>query len=619
MRSRNVSGAYFGGSEALMKGGAPKIDELTVAWALEAPQLAPNVTPRVMADVGSLNLPMVKVGTSGVYAAVANLSHGAAMTWHYEAGPDRRLGGSQLEVYETHPDSRERPDVPKGTVKQMPPWQSKIFDGTKRDWWVYVPAQYRPENPAGVMVFQDGAGPKDYVPTVFDNLIAKGDMPVTVGIFINPGIRADGGRESAVRVRHAVRSVRALSARRDSAGSREDGKPSPRRRQPRHLGREQRRHLFLHRRLGAARRIQQGALVDRQLHEHRAGQTLRAGGHNYEALVRKTIPRKPIRVFLQDGENDLDNANGNWPLANQTLAKVAVVRGLRLQVRTRPRLSQQPSRPRHSARFAALAVARLSALKTGTSMPGPGSAVAVAVRDPRCAIRSARCGIRGSVVRDPWCGIRDPRSEVRDASLRAGIDWLQPPRLVKEALRLDKQRKVLVIVSRLGHVDDGPVGQFRRLHVVVGLIVKRETAVDDDVLFRIERIGKNQHRHVIGVEPLGADGDSVDGPSNWKAIGDAAIDGIARRVAKERQVVIGNVIRRDVGVVLDARFAAEEMNPFRDRILRLVVRPPAYRLREWLPGRLHENKRIHERIVNRPLQAMNLAKAAERSRFPPRA
>src|SRR4051794_22749859 len=61
--------AYFGGSEALLKGGAPKIDELTVAWAVEAPQLPANVTPRVVADVGSLNLPMVKVGTTGVYAA----------------------------------------------------------------------------------------------------------------------------------------------------------------------------------------------------------------------------------------------------------------------------------------------------------------------------------------------------------------------------------------------------------------------------------------------------------------------------------------------------------------------------------------------------------------------
>src|SRR5262245_26986465 len=97
--------AYYGGSESLLKGGAPKIDELTVAWAVEAPQLAANLTPRVVADVGALNAPMVKVGTSGLYAVAVNLSHGAALTWHYELGPERRMGGSQIETYETHPDS----------------------------------------------------------------------------------------------------------------------------------------------------------------------------------------------------------------------------------------------------------------------------------------------------------------------------------------------------------------------------------------------------------------------------------------------------------------------------------------------------------------------------------
>ena len=51
-----------------------------------------------------------------------------------------------------------------------------------------------------------------------------------------------------------------------------------------------------------------------------SGPTLRAGGHNYAAMIRKT-PKKPIRVFLQDGANDLDNVHGNWPLANLTLAK----------------------------------------------------------------------------------------------------------------------------------------------------------------------------------------------------------------------------------------------------------------------------------------------------------
>src|SRR3954453_8694221 len=312
--------AYFGGSEALMKGGAPKIDELTVAWALESPQLAASVTPRVVADAGALNLPMVKVGTTGVWAAVANLSHGAAMTWHYELGPDRHVGGSQLEVYETHPDSRERRDVPKGAVKQMPPWQIKIFEGTKRDWWVYVPAQYRPDNPAAVMVFQDGAGPKDYVPTVFDNLIARGDIPVLVGIFINPGIRADGRPnrsfeydtlsdqyarflleeilpevEKTVKLRHdpASRAIAGASSGGICAFTVAWERPN-----------EFSKVLSW---IGSFTNIA-------------SGKTVREGGHNYEALIRKT-PKKPIRVFLQDGANDLDNNNGNWPLANQTLAK----------------------------------------------------------------------------------------------------------------------------------------------------------------------------------------------------------------------------------------------------------------------------------------------------------
>ena len=89
-----------------------------------------------------------------------------------------------------------------------------------------------------------------------------------------------------------------------------------------------------------------------------SGKTRREGGHNYEALIRKT-PKKPIRVFLQDGANDLDNDNGNWPLANQQMAKALAVREVRLSIRLRRGLPQQPPRPRHPARLAPLALARL--------------------------------------------------------------------------------------------------------------------------------------------------------------------------------------------------------------------------------------------------------------------
>ena len=62
-----------------------------------------------------------------------------------------------------------------------------------RDYWVYVPAQYDPATPACVMVFQDGGGYAKAdgawrVPVVFDNLIHTKEMPVTIGIFINPGV-----------------------------------------------------------------------------------------------------------------------------------------------------------------------------------------------------------------------------------------------------------------------------------------------------------------------------------------------------------------------------------------------------------------------------------------------
>ena len=107
---------YFGGTELLAKGAPPKTDELMVAWAVEAPQLPPNTPVRVVSDAVLFTLALTKVGSGNLYAGVAPLSHATAFTWHYEAG-DRRLGGGQLEVYETHPDSRERPDVPKGVAQ----------------------------------------------------------------------------------------------------------------------------------------------------------------------------------------------------------------------------------------------------------------------------------------------------------------------------------------------------------------------------------------------------------------------------------------------------------------------------------------------------------------------
>ncbi|PYV36744.1 MAG: esterase [Acidobacteria bacterium] len=247
------------------------------------------------------------------------------MLWHYELG-HQKIGGGPVEAYTSPPDSLEQSDVPKGTLKEMPRWESKIFNGTTRDWWVYVPSQYKGESPACVMVFQDGGSYKDFVPVVFDNLIAKGHMPVTIGIFIQPGVFKEGERNRSFEydtlsdqyARFLLEEIlpeveKTLKLRHDAASRAISGISSGgicaftvAWERPNEFGKV----------LSWV-----GSFVNIA-----SGKTLREGGHNYPALIRKT-PKKPIRVFLQDGDNDLDNIHGNWPLANQEMAKALAFAG----------------------------------------------------------------------------------------------------------------------------------------------------------------------------------------------------------------------------------------------------------------------------------------------------
>jgi enterochelin esterase-like enzyme len=311
----------------------PKIEELDVTWAVTDPEHPASM--KVVSEDKDFTLPLDRLGETDLYVGTTTLPEGRAFAWHIESdgkarpGPvgknGRPAGPAQLEVYKTDPDGVEKPGVPKGKVTKMPPWKSKVFDGTTRDWWVYVPAQYTPEKPACVMVFQDGGGYQGFVPTVFDNLIAKGEMPVTVGIFIQPGtFPAAEGRparqnrsfeydtlsdqyarflleeilpevEKTTRLRHDpdARAIAGASSGGICAWTVAWERPD-----------EFRKVLSW---VGSFTNIA-------------SGKTTREGGHNYEALIRKT-PRKPIRAFLQDGSHDLDNDNGNWPLANQQMAK----------------------------------------------------------------------------------------------------------------------------------------------------------------------------------------------------------------------------------------------------------------------------------------------------------
>jgi enterochelin esterase family protein len=228
---------------------------------------------------------------------------------------------SQAGAYALRPDSMEQPDVPKGKVTKST-WKSDVFPGTVRDYWVYVPAQYDAKTPACVMVFQDGAGyvnPKgDFrVPTVFDNLIHKKEMPVTIGIFINPGsfpsTEGDKPRSNRSFEYDTLSDQYARFLEKEMLP--EVGKSYNLRKDP-----EGRAICGISSGGICAFTVawQRPDLFGKVL-SHVGSFTNIRGGDVYPGLIRKARPR-PIRVFLQDGENDLDNEHGSWPLANRQMA-----------------------------------------------------------------------------------------------------------------------------------------------------------------------------------------------------------------------------------------------------------------------------------------------------------
>lgn len=231
------------------------------------------------------------------------------------------------EEYKLGPDSERKPGVPVGKLTEHV-WKSTIFPGTIRRYWVYVPAQYKPETPAAVMVFQDGhtyVGEKGKfrAPIVMDNLIAAKEMPVTIGIFIDPGHKKEQLPEKpGWQPQPENRSVEYDTLSDQYARFLLDEiLPEVAKSYKLTDDPEQR----------AICGISSGGICAwtvawerpdafRKVLSHVGSFTNIRGGHVYHAQIRKTKPAKPIRVYLQDGSGDLDNEAGNWPLANQEMA-----------------------------------------------------------------------------------------------------------------------------------------------------------------------------------------------------------------------------------------------------------------------------------------------------------
>ncbi len=233
------------------------------------------------------------------------------------------LWGQAPEMYPLGPDSQVKPGVPRGTVTKGTWATSKIFPGTTREYWTYVPAQYKASEPAAVMIFQDGGGMisptgRFRVPVVLDNLIATGELPVMIGVFINPGVMPAAHANAEARYNRSFEY--------DALGDRyarflleeilpEVGKGLNLSKDPNQYGL-----------MGSS----SGAIAAFNAAWERPDKFRRVmsfigtfvnirGGQEFPTLIRKMEP-KPLRVFLQDGKRDNNIYAGSWYVANQDMA-----------------------------------------------------------------------------------------------------------------------------------------------------------------------------------------------------------------------------------------------------------------------------------------------------------
>jgi enterochelin esterase family protein len=232
----------------------------------------------------------------------------------------------QLDVrYAYGPDSIVHEGVPRGTVTEHEWDQSATYPGTSRTYWVYVPAQYDPGQPASLLVFQDGEDildPRGEVraATVLDNLIDRGDLPVTIAVFVNPGhlVGADpsGGRNRQRNVEYDAFDDRYVTFLLEE------------------IIPETRRHWSITNdpeRWGICGFSSGGNCgftaawlrpdAFRRVICCVSSFTQMPDGNPYPALISQT-PRKPLRIFMQAGHRDLgwNEPEDNWLADNLRVA-----------------------------------------------------------------------------------------------------------------------------------------------------------------------------------------------------------------------------------------------------------------------------------------------------------
>ena len=236
---------------------------------------------------------------------------------------------AQDSLYKLGPDSQRKEGVPKGTVTKHE-WQSKLYNNF-REYYIYVPAQYDASKPVALMIFQDGHSyvndSGDFrVPIVYDNLIHEKKLPVTICLFVNPGHNTKDYPQNRYASRNRADEYDVLD---DRYATMLMDEIIPELKKNYNISNDPKMHG-----IGG---LSSGAICAftaawehpeffSKVLSHIGSYTNIRGGNNYPSIIRKH-KRKDIKIFMQDGTNDLDNEHGNWWLANLEMESALKFKG----------------------------------------------------------------------------------------------------------------------------------------------------------------------------------------------------------------------------------------------------------------------------------------------------
>ncbi|MBV8818171.1 MAG: hypothetical protein JO022_07420 [Acidobacteriaceae bacterium] len=329
----------------LKAGTAAVSDRGQVLFAVES-----TSAPQLFVD-DKASSPMRQAAGSQLWFAVVPLQTGRGHAFYYMVD-GKKFGGS-TNVPSFGPDSYLKPGVPQGKLSEKTVLTSKIYDGMQSDYWVYTPAQYDPKTPAALMVWDDGQqfinrdSSSIRLLEVIDNLTNEKRLPVIVWVFTMPGVatmaegtpfyravqkaaKADtpAARTSALRgVEYETLSDQYARFLRDELLPEVQSKYNIRKdAYSRAIAGLSSGALGAF--TAAWEQPDQFSRVLVWVTPFTSGQWqpgVRDGGNIYSFKIRKE-PKKNLRIWLEDGCDDLENANGSVPLEN-----IAVANALKLQ------------------------------------------------------------------------------------------------------------------------------------------------------------------------------------------------------------------------------------------------------------------------------------------------